>query len=230
MIPSLEKDSRNILLTPEFVVKSDLDIQSIRSVYAYSKQHNLTAILTGGYATEAHLGGKITRAHGDVDFVLLNPSNILNEQIFVGIRELLSAEITKWKFEQSNPNKIDCREDRDDIPFNNRRRIEFKIREDSWTESAYVAKSLQDSNGNIVKIFVVGLYPMLAEKIHKFYLIKDGVDTSKDRESSLSDVVDLARLIKLGKIDTKLLNNEEYDYVLQLLNNLKPQISKYLSV
>lgn len=30
--------------------------------------------------------------------------------------------------------------------------------------------------------------PLSPKKIHKFYLVKNGVDTSKDRESNLSDV------------------------------------------
>lgn len=149
------------------------------------------------------------------------------------MRLILSAEKTKWNFDDSKKMRIDCREIKKEIPFNNRRRVELKILDEYQTNSEYVESKLVDSLGKKVKVIVEDIYLILIEKIHKFYLLKDGVDITKDRESSLSDVVDLVRLIDSKKVNKFILikqlnNSEEYMYILKLITELRPQISQYL--
>ncbi|KKP46661.1 MAG: hypothetical protein UR39_C0009G0018 [Candidatus Woesebacteria bacterium GW2011_GWA1_33_30] len=230
----LEKDTRNIVLTPEFIIKSDLDIQTIKSLSKYAKLQNNCLIITGGYATEAHLGGKITRAHGDIDCILLNLSKVPNEQILFQVGTILIKEKTRWIQNKTQPNRGDWRENRKNTPFNNRRRIELKILDEKQFKNQFVELKLIDSSGEKIKVFVEDIYSILVEKIHKFYLLKDGVDTTKDRESSLSDFVDLARLMKSANVSVITLlkhlhgKNEEYKYVVELLGKIKPKIIEYL--
>lgn len=76
-----KNDTRNILLTPKFITKSDLDIKTINDLSKYATSVGSQLVLTGGYATEAHLGGKITRAHGHIDCVFLNVAGIFHEEL-----------------------------------------------------------------------------------------------------------------------------------------------------
>lgn len=66
----MEKHKLNKLtvpITPKQVEKTDLDLETIKSLNAYAQANGLIIVLTGGYATEALCGGKITRPHGDID-------------------------------------------------------------------------------------------------------------------------------------------------------------------
>jgi hypothetical protein len=227
-----EDDTKDIDLTPEFIVKSDLDIQTMMSIFEYAKKHHHTVVITGGYATEAQLGGRILRAHGDIDCILLKHTDVANDQIFEEVQAILAKEKTDWQFIRQAANKLDCREKRTDIPFNLRRRFELKIPREKWPESEYEPKTLYNSVGEAVHLTVSSLYPLIREKIHKFYEVRNGVDEVKDRVSSLCDVIDLARLLGSENVNKyellKHVTQEEYEYILRLLNKLSPRISKYL--
>ena len=85
----------------------------------------------------------------------------------------------------------------------------------------YSKKKLIDSKGGGVEIDVIDLVQTVTEKIHKFYELKDGVDTSKERHSSVSDYYDLKRLLALPEFDKESIKNkspEEYDYVIALMS------------
>ena len=102
----LENDTRDIALTPEFVKKSDMDIATIVALDKFAKETGNILVLTGGYATEAHCGGKITRAHGDIDAHLILTGQKSAGELFFGVRELLSRESTNWILRDQKPDKV----------------------------------------------------------------------------------------------------------------------------
>ncbi len=226
-----EKDIKEIDLTPEFIVKSDLDIQTIKSISDYAISNGNSLIVVGGYATEAYLGGVITRAHSDVDCIFTIKNEETRVQVFEQIKNILTAEKTVWNFTKPNSFKLDCREDRLDIPFNKRRRVELNIKP-NWPEIKTIAKFLQDSRRNPVSILVPELYPLIKGKMEKLYLVRNGIDSDKDRETSISDVIDLARLLQLKEVDKttliKYVPEVTFKYVTKFLDEITPQILEYL--
>jgi len=123
----LENDTRGIELTPEFVEKSDKDIATITTLNEYANKTGNTLVITGGYATEALCGGKITRAHGDIDIHIILSGSESIETLNHSIRDLLFKEDTKWVARERNPKRIDCLEDDDKKKFFDKRRIEVHL-------------------------------------------------------------------------------------------------------
>ena len=138
-----------------------------------------------------------------------------------GIRDLLFKEDTKWTVRERNPKRVDYLEDDEKKEFFDKRRIEVHLVSPSESNLKYSKKKLIDSKGGGVEIDVIDLVQTVTEKIHKFYELKDGVDTSKERHSSVSDYYDLKRLLALPELDKESIKNkspEEYDYVIALMS------------
>ena len=217
----LENDTRGIRLTPQFVEKSDKDIATILALDKYAKEAGNTLVLTGGYATEALCGGEITRAHGDVDAHIILTGSESTETLNRGIRDLLFKEDIKWVVRERNPKRVDYLEDDDQKEFFDKRRVEVHLISPSESNLKYSKKKLIDSKGRGIETGVIDLTQTVTEKIHKFYELKDGIDTSKDRHSSKSDYFDLKRLLALPELDREGIRNnapEEYDYVVSLIS------------
>ncbi|MCX6704734.1 MAG: hypothetical protein NT162_00125, partial [Candidatus Woesebacteria bacterium] len=102
----LDHDTREIGLSAEAIVKSDKDIATIATLEKFATATGNILVLTGGYATEAHCGGKITRAHGDIDAHLILTGQKLTDELFSGIHELLGKESTKWMLRDQKPDKV----------------------------------------------------------------------------------------------------------------------------
>ena len=219
----LKNDTRGIELTPEFVEKSDRDIATITALNEYAIKTGNTLVLTGGYATEALCGGKITRAHGDVDIhlILTGPKSI--DEISSGIHDLLFQEDTKWVVRERNPKRTDYLEDDENKEFFDKRRIEIHLVLPQEASLKYSKRKLVSSDGLEVDVDVIDLQQTVVEKIHKFFELRNGIDTSKDRHSSVSDYFDLNRLLVLGELNKEQIKKdypEEYAYVVSLLANL----------
>ncbi|KKS32053.1 MAG: hypothetical protein UU93_C0011G0014 [Candidatus Amesbacteria bacterium GW2011_GWA2_42_12] len=215
----LENDTRDIALTPEFVKKSDMDIATIVALDKFAKETGNILVLTGGYATEAHCGGKITRAHGDIDAHLILTGQKSAGELFSGVREFLNKESTNWILRDQKPDKVDYLEDDENKEFFGKRRIEVRLNPPHAANVKYPKKKLIDSHGRIVEVCVIDLIEMVSGKIHKIFELKDGVDVAKDRHSSISDHFDLKRLLALPILDKENIRNksaEEYDYAISL--------------
>jgi hypothetical protein len=197
------KDANELdkLITPEQEKKSGLDIQTIKQLSGYAQTKEDILILTGGYATEAHCGGQITRAHGDIDahYVLTNENEKGDVFSFVG--NLVESEDTKWNLRKKSDNKVEYLEDRNDIPFVEKRRLEFTIHDKSFRDYNFQKKKLIDSTGNEVVVNVIGFDELVAGKVHKLFVVKDGVDTKIDRHTDNRDLYDLNRLMKHENFD-----------------------------
>ena len=78
-------DERKTKLTADATLKCDLDIETINSLNKFADGTGNILVLSGGYAVEAHCGGKITRAHGDVDSHLILTGSIPNEKLLIDV-------------------------------------------------------------------------------------------------------------------------------------------------
>lgn len=216
----LKNDSREFKLTPKFVKKSDEDIATIAALNDYVNKTENVLVITGGYATEALCGGKITRAHGDVDASIVLNSSVSLDNVKRDIRKLLLKESTKWIVKKKNPNRIDYIESGDKKMFFDKRKIEIHLVPSGESKLKYVKKKLINSRGKEIEVRVINLMQTATEKIHKFYEVRLGIDTTKDRHSSMSDYYDLKMLLELKELNKKDIRNfapEEYDYVVSLL-------------
>lgn len=233
---TLEYDTRSTTMTPEFIQKSDKDIETITTLNSYAKSNGYTVILYGGYATEAYCGGKIVRPHGDIDCYLVCPTEDVKGEVFNQVENILKKEDTQWTITRPRPDKLELREDNEKKSFFDRRRIELTIHSDK-DDCKYQSKYLVDSKNNSVSVNVIDISTFVAGKIHKFYLLKDGVDTTKDRTSGRSDYEDLNRLLNSSDFDeNKMISElsktvgiedvtEEISYVRELLKKLELQTS-----
>lgn len=194
-LKKMDNDTREIGLSEEAIVKSDKDIATITALDELAKSTGNILVLTGGYAVEALCGGKIARAHGDVDAHFILTGSKSSDEIFSGVRDLLNKEGTKWKLKDQQSDKVDYLEDDENKEFFERRRIEVRLNAPHEANIKYPKRKLIDSQGNTINVCVNDLSEMVSGKMFKFFEMKDGVDTSKDRHSSLSDYVDLRRLL-----------------------------------
>jgi len=223
-INKLDHDTREISLSAKAVVKCDKDIATIATLDVFAKTIGNILVLTGGYAVEALCGGKITRAHGDVDAHLILTGSKSSDEIFSGVRDLLYKEGTKWKLRDQKPDKVDYLEDDENKEFFEKRRVEVRLNAPHEANIKYPKKKLIDSHGKVIEVCIIDLDDMVLGKIHKLFELKDGVDTTIDRDISISDYFDLKRLLALPELDRGDIKNkapEEYDYVISLLQQLK---------
>ncbi len=213
----LDHDTREISLSNEAILKSDKDIATISTLNEFAQKTDNILVLTGGYATEALCGGKITRAHGDIDAHLILTGKKSNEELFRGVKELLFKEDTKWILRDQRPDKVDYLEDDENKEFFDKRRVEVRLNLPHEANVKYSKKKLVDSQGKVVEVCIIGINEIISGKIHKFFELRDGVDTTKDRYSSESDYFDLKRLFASDEFNKNTINIEEYKYVKSLI-------------
>lgn len=197
----LPHDFREMNLTAEAVARSDKDIATISALERFARENGNILILSGGYATEALCGGKITRPHGDIDahLILNGPKSV--EELSSGIRDLVRGEDTKWEERSADDKKIEFIEDVEKADFFAKRRVEVYFNPAHEANMSYPRKRLTDSKGNAVFVRVVNVVDMVSPKMVKIFKSRHGVDTSKDRHTSISDYIDLKRLMELPEFD-----------------------------
>lgn len=200
-------DSREIKLTVESVARSDKDIATISALEHFAQENGNILVLSGGYATEALCGGNITRPHGDIDahLILSGPKSV--EELSSGIRNLVKSDDTKWEERSADDKKIEFIEDVDKTDFFAKRRVEVYFNPAHEANMSYPRKKLIDSKGNAVYVRVVNVIDMVSPKMVKIFKSRQGVDTSKDRHTSISDYIDLRRLMELPEFDKEAVLN-----------------------
>lgn len=200
----------NETLSSEQIMRSDLDLKTIAQLTELAEQSNMVAVIGGGYATEAHCGGIITRPHGDIDITYYGSSQPSTENIATNISSLLSEESTQWKrhFTTDEQNTginscehIEFREtDKDLIPFSERRRVEIEVYTDTRANKRFEKKNLIDSTGKEIEINVTKLSYLVAEKIQRLFETSHLADDQKNkfgRNTTPTDYKELIRLISL---------------------------------
>jgi hypothetical protein len=215
----LDHDTRIIELSEKAISKSDKDIATISALNKFAQKTGNILVLTGGYAVEALCGGKITRAHGDIDAHIILTGTKSNEELFGGVQDLLFKEDTRWILRDQKQDKVDYLEDDERKEFFDRRRVEVRLNLPHEANVKYPKKKLIDSQGNTIEIGIIDLTEITSGKIHKFFELKNGVDTTEDRHSSESDYFDLKRLLALSEFDKSAINIEEYNYAKSLIEN-----------
>ena len=217
----LQNDTRGIELTLEFVEKSDKDIETIKTLNKLGLETGDILVVFGGYATEALCGGDITRPHGDIDIHFILTGKVSKDDLFTRIDSILGQEKILWEIKKINPNKVEYLEDAEDKEFFNRRKVEIYINSPDEVNVEYSKRKLIKSQGVAIEICVRDLQQLVKHKLQKFYELRNGVDTTKDRHSSKSDFFDLKRLLELEELDLdKLKGNlpQEYEYILTLMS------------
>ena len=183
-------------MTPEQNLKSDLDLETIGALTNYAKEFEDCFIITGGYAIDAHLGGKITRSHEDIDGNFIINSARQQDEVFKFVENALVNEMTKWEIKSKDSKKAVYLEDDGGKEYKDKRRLELKLYESFPADLAFQEKQLINSKGKSYKVNVVEINELIALKIHKFYVMKDGVDTVMDRNTKESDITDLKQLME----------------------------------
>lgn len=221
-------------LTSEFIKKWDLDLATVQSLDKVSKENGCLLVVKGGLAVEAHLGGKLSRAHNDIDATFYNLSGLTDSQIFEFVEKHIMAEKTIWELYKKSPEKIEFREKEDKRPFFSRRRLELQVA--SGLVQEMEVKKLIFSNGQEINVNVLELYNLVVHKIHKLYMVNTNPSLA-ERTTNRSDYTDLRSLIiltkykknkaiqNLSKIIKKASNpvekaTEEYNFVTGLLSQL----------
>lgn len=232
----LPNDTKETELTPEFVGKSDKDIQTIASLSALASQMGGKLVLSGGYATEALCGGRITRPHGDIDARFIFEEAVENDPVFQKVEVILKTEETTWRTRKKGQGKADYLEEDETKNYNTKRELEVYI-PIPWTYNVSFEEAiLIDSHGGEVAVNVIGYNDLVAHKIEKLYEVRNGIDATKDRDSSETDNIDMRRLISLdrfnkGRIFSKLVKKyrsgekvqEMWNYVVSLGFDLNRQ-------
>lgn len=198
----LENDTRSIELTSISIENSDKDISTIKALNRLATKLNLTLVITGGYAVEAHCGGKIIRPHGDIDVRLLLTKPEEAKQVLSKVMSLIRNEKTNWRLRKHSNDGIEYLEEID-REFFEKRKFELKMRMKDQYRVDLDDRTLVSSKGGAVKVKVVALSDLVASKVHKFYVVRNGIDAKKDRHTSISDYFDLKRLFELERLDRK---------------------------
>jgi len=220
-------------LTPEFIAKWDMDLTTIKSLNKIANENKCLLVIKGGMATEAYLGGKLTRAHNDIDANFVNLAKLPEDQIFREVERIIKSEKINWELYSRSPEKIEYREKEDERPFFNRRRLELMIK--SNQEIPPDVRKLVYTNGEEINVNVTEFYNFVAMKIKKLFEVQEG---PYERETNKSDYTDLKRLLSLPECNkdkvvqslSKAIKHspdpdkealKEYDFVVDLISQLE---------
>jgi len=193
----------------------DEDLRTIDALNAFAQTKGLQLEIQGGYATDALLGEKIQRPHGDIDAILwfanMKPEGIEDEVI-----SLLENEKTEWTVHSKKPGFLELRESNKSIPdFPSRRRIELYILLNSRGRDL-IPKTLEDSKGNQHSFLVLEINQFVAHKIAK--LLERDRQTAEEREklgfrdTQESDKQDLIKLISSPTFNREKATTTEEDW------------------
>lgn len=203
MLDKLPINMKERKLSSEFITKSDKDIQTIKNLSEVAQNYGAFLGLSGGYATESLCGGNIFRPHGDIDgrFIFPEPQKD-NEKVMAQIDKVLNEEDTKWVLYHKDSGKLEYREDVEKEDFFDARRVELYFPIKGFYDTTFEDGQLIDSHGEVVKVKTVSLTDLVISKIQKLYSFKDGyVDTKTERETNITDLQDLKRLMSVDRLD-----------------------------
>lgn len=203
------QDNKNAL-SPEQETRCNRDLRTISSLSQaleaniLSDGEKIAVVVGGGYATEAHCGGAITRPHGDIDLTVYSPTPVDKRAFAEQIGGVLGNEehYTHWREHPSQHEElVEFREaDKELIPFIERRRLEAEIYHDVDPASRYVRKKLIDSEGKEYEVNVTRLSYLVAEKIQKLFEVASLPEEERQqlrRQTKPADLADIKRLIDL---------------------------------
>lgn len=218
-------------LTTEQIARSDKDIKTIASLSGFAKSRGLFFELLGGYAVDALLGGKVRRAHRDIDCEFLLSSSQhrglvgMDVMSLFGERRFLPRNIdysfpqkfddsTAWLTVDADPsNRLLFAEDRDDIPIEERRRIEIYFYKFS-PDLSISKKLLIGSDGVQHDVPVISLSRLVSEKVR---LLAEPPKNEDDRsEARNDDFNDLRELLKSPDFNKQGYLREAVNYYIRL--------------
>lgn len=194
-------------LTPEQIAKSDADLATFDSLSSYAQDNNFVLQVIGGYATEAHLEGRITRPHRDMDAVLWVTDPDSDNKLVQDIESILHRNGQNWsKLPLTKQHFTDFQGESRSENFLIKRRLELYYFDKSRIRSIE-KRSIVDSKGIAHEIFVESIESLVADKIA---IIQRNLDLSKEelkkrklRETNGTDRNDLKKLINSQRFSRK---------------------------
>lgn len=183
-------------ITPEQIRKTDVDIATIDALNKYAENNHTILVLSGGYATEALCGGKITRPHGDIDLHMPIPENQDVAEVFLEIGKIIIKEQTKWSLRKQTDKKVEFIEEDGDIDFFDKRRLELTVHKEE-EKPVFTPANLINSTDKMVNVLTINVNELIASKIHSIYRSKNDVNSKMGRNTNKNDINDIKRLLKL---------------------------------
>lgn len=184
------------ILNLEQIKKIDADLKTISSLFSFAASINSVLEVTGGYAAEAHFGGKITRPHGDIDLVFWLRSADFEKEAQRKIYKILEAEETNWRIYNDSKEKFHFIEFREENPsiskFKDRRRIEMYTF-DRKRMRPLIKKVLVDSEGKKHDVMIAPIEMTVANIIRIINRTEE--EKVGKRETQETDINELKRLI-----------------------------------
>jgi hypothetical protein len=187
-------------LTPEQIAKSDRDLASLDAIKGFANSNNCVLQIIGGYATEAHLEGRITRPHRDMDAVLWLDKPETEEDNIKKIKDTLSSDGATWTLLPAEKDHFaDYRRENQTEDFSTKGRLELYFY-DKKRAKKLITKTIVDSRGNIHELDVEPIESLVAGKIaiiqRNLDLGEGELKRRKLRATNETDIADLSNLIK----------------------------------
>jgi len=193
-----------LTLSYEQLDKMGSDVKTLSTLRTFAKDCGYTFALTGGYAVDTLVGGKISRFHGDMDGIMITPHDTLNTSIKEGIEERLLIEETPWELVKDDGTSLEFREKAPFKEWEMLRRLELDIYS-SDTDIKVVTRTLKDIDGHSHEFEALSVEGLLAAKV--LSAVRLNVMTEEDRvqqelrEVKESDKVDFNRLLHSPDFD-----------------------------
>ena len=182
-------------LSPEQIAKTDADIATLSTISGHATSNGSILEVSGGYAIEAHFGGRITRPHGDMDAVLWLSDASAQETAREEITNILFQEPTPWAEYPNVKNRqnfIEFREVAPEKQFLDSRRLELYMF-DRKGMRPLVEKVLTDSQGQEYKAMVTTIEEIVADKVR--ILNRTGEEKKNKRATRQTDIDEFKRII-----------------------------------
>lgn len=199
--PSDEQSELN--LSYEQLDKMSGDVKTLSMLREFAHERGYTFALTGGYAVDALVGGKISRFHGDMDGIMIAPRDASYPAIKEGIEEKLLVEETPWEsVKEDDEASLEFREKAPDKEWEMRRRLELDIYPPGIKTAT---RTLKDVDGYSHEYEVLSVEGLLAAKVLSAVRLHQMTEEERVKENlrevKTSDREDFQRLLHASEFD-----------------------------
>ena len=154
------------VLSADILARCDSDIQTMVALGELAAKHGAVSVISGGYAVEAHCGGRITRAHRDMD-VHWQGQDSFSQQAIDEIQAVLQQNNSRWQTIEKKPGES-YQFDEMSESGKKGRRLEWS--NDHFSRKGNHTKYLIDSQNNKHEVTVPPLEEVISTKAIIFEL------------------------------------------------------------
>jgi len=197
-------------LSYEQLDKMASDVKTLSMLRDLAQERGYTFALTGGYAVDALVGGKISRFHGDMDSIMVVPQHTPNAEIKEAIEENLLVEETPWKSVKNEGTSLEFRENAPHKEWEMLRRLELDIYP-SDIKLNIVTRTLRDVDGVQHEFEALAIEGILAAKVLSAVRLNEMTEEERIKENlrelKPSDRNDFQRLVHSPEFDEQAVHN-----------------------